>query len=150
MMIRKLWLMKRLNIDYSAVNTSHYNNAHCGIINYAKKMSLEFKSNTPCNDCPYRKDAPRAKWHYAEFKKLLENDDQQFGPVYGCHKKNDSVCVGWLMDQKSRNFPCLNLRILLMKRKTTARWLETLTSPSAMYRSVKEMVKAQKYNKTQT
>lgn len=102
---------------------------------------MEFKSNTPCNNCPYRKDAPRQHWHKEEFKKLVAND-HDWCPVYGCHKGNGSVCVGWLMDQKARNFPSLPLRMLLMRLKISADWLDTLHSPSEMFSSIQEMVKS--------
>lgn len=101
---------------------------------------MEFKSNTPCNNCPYRKDAPLAHWHRAEFTKLLDNDKNQFSPIYGCHKKNNSVCVGWLINQRDRGFPCLTLRMKMMREGTTSDWLDTLNCPSEMFTSIEEMV----------
>lgn len=102
---------------------------------------MEFKSNTPCNNCPYRKDAPREHWHPEEFKKLLQND-HEWGPPYGCHKQNGSVCVGWLMDQCDRGFPSLPLRLLMIQKKVTADFLDTLHCSVPRFKSIKEMIKA--------
>lgn len=101
---------------------------------------LKFKSNTPCENCPYRKDAPKKLWHKSEFERLLDNDKRQFSPVYGCHKKNNSVCVGWLMNQDERNFPNINLRMLFLKENITREFLDTLHCPSERYESIEEMV----------
>lgn len=76
---------------------------------------------TPCSDCPYRKDAPLHLWDRYEFRKLLEQDESQFGTgVYACHKHKDldpvdrGMCAGWAVDQKRRNIPSINLRLQLM------------------------------------
>lgn len=103
---------------------------------------MEFKSDTPCNNCPYRVDATRQLWHREEFKKLLANDDKQWAPVYACHKNNGCICVGWLMDQDRRNHPNLNLRMMLSKKSITREYLDSLHCPSEMYKSIEEMVKA--------
>jgi hypothetical protein len=66
-----------------------------------KKTGLEkefkFDCDTPCKSCPYRKDAVLRLWAKEEFERLLESDSDYFGVTYGCHKKNGSICVGWLM-----------------------------------------------------
>jgi hypothetical protein len=103
---------------------------------------LEFKSNTPCNNCPYRKDAPVKHWHKSEFERLSQNDSQQFAPVYGCHKKNNSVCVGWLMNQDERGLPSIPLRLQLMKQKITRKFLDGLHCESERFETIEEMVKA--------
>lgn len=105
--------------------------------NNSNKMRFERKQ--PCNNCPYRKDAPKAHWSIEEFKDLLRNDADHFGTTYGCHKKDDHVCVGWLMDQVKRNIPSIALRIALMKNKVSREYLNALRSPSKMFSSVREM-----------
>lgn len=102
---------------------------------------MEFKSNIPCNNCPYRKDAPKALWDRIEFDKLKLNDQVQFGPIYGCHKNNGCVCVGWLMDQDRRNFPNLNLRMKISRDKITREFLDSLHCSSEMFESIDEMIK---------
>ncbi len=73
-----------------------------------KPSNLSFKCTTPCNNCPYRKDAPLQHWNILEFKDLLTNGNDWIGKVYACHKKNGAVCVGWLMNQDDRNHPNIN------------------------------------------
>lgn len=65
---------------------------------------LELKLNKPCNDCPYRKDAPLQKWAKEEFEDLAKNENEkQAFRSYGCHKKNGSYCIGWLVANKRLN-----------------------------------------------
>lgn len=105
-------------------------------------MDLEFKSNSPCNNCPYRKDAPLKLWHKSEYEKLERSESDNWGCVYGCHKNNGSVCVGWLMNQERRNFPSLALRLKMIKQNITKEFLDSLHCVSEMYASVKDMIQA--------
>ncbi len=108
----------------------------------SKIKSLEFKCKNPCNNCPYRKDAPLQLWSKEEFDDLLKDDSQQFGNVYGCHKNNGTVCRGYLMDQDKRGFPNINLRLMLSRKNVTRDYLDKLHCKSLMYVSIEEMVKA--------
>lgn len=101
-----------------------------------------FKSNTPCSTCPYRKDAKLKHWDKAEFKDLLKNENSQLGAVYGCHKQNGDICVGWLMMQDKNNFPSIMLRIQLSKQNVTREYLNSLKCKSELFSTTKEMVKA--------
>ena len=112
------------------------------IINLQLYITMNFKSKQPCNNCPYRKDAPLQLWHKEEFAKLLEEDKKQFGANYGCHKKNGHICVGWLMNQDERNFPNLNLRLLLSKKGISRDYLDNLKCSSEMYNSIQEMIES--------
>ena len=94
---------------------------------------------SPCNNCPYRKDAPLQHWSKEEFINLLNTEKDFFGAVFGCHKKDGSVCVGWLMNQDKRGFPSLALRVSLTKNNVTKEYLENLKCKSPMYDSVEEM-----------
>jgi hypothetical protein len=87
---------------------------------------LEFKCTTPCNNCPYRKDAPLQHWSEDEFKDLIKNDGDYMGTVYGCHKNNGTVCVGWLINQDERGFPSIALRLKLSKDKVSHAYLNKL------------------------
>lgn len=104
-------------------------------------MSQYYKKQ-PCNNCPYRLDAPTAYWSIEEFKQLLASEDLQLGSVYGCHKKDGHVCVGWLMDQDKRNFPSIMLRISLSKNNVTREYLDSLSCIGGLYESVDEMCEA--------
>jgi hypothetical protein len=101
-----------------------------------------FHCTKPCNSCPYRTDTPVQHWAREEFEGVLEADKDPIGKVYGCHKKNGSICVGFLMDQDKRNFPSIALRISLSKHNVTREYLDKLTSPAPLYRSIREMVGA--------
>jgi hypothetical protein len=103
---------------------------------------LHFKCSQPCNNCPYRTDAPLQLWHKSEYEKLLQMEQAQFGAVYGCHKNNGSICIGWLMKQDENNFPSIALRISLSKNNITREYLDGLHSPAPLYKSVKDMIKA--------
>lgn len=105
-------------------------------------MSLKFKATSPCNNCPYRKDAPLQHWVKEEFKDLLKNETDFMGTVYACHKKNGCVCTGWLMMQDKNNFPSIALRIKLSKDRVNRGYLDSLYCESEMYDSVQEMAKA--------
>lgn len=101
--------------------------------NYCKK--------SPCNDCPYRKDAPLQLWAKEEFEDLLRSEQDQLGKVYRCHKKDGHVCVGWLMDQDKRHFPSIMLRISLSKNNVTREYLDSLNCKSDLFDSIEEMSK---------
>lgn len=105
-------------------------------------MSYSFCKISPCNNCPYRKDAPLQLWHREEFKKLKEQEGEQFGAIYGCHKKDGHVCVGWLMNQDKDRFPNINLRLLLSRLNITREYLDQLHCKAPMYESVQEMIDA--------
>ena len=87
---------------------------------------MRWDTREPCESCPYRKDAPIKKWDRAEFEDLLAHDANELGgAVYGCHgtKKRvegPSVCAGWLLDQQRRDFPSIQLRLLLMSNAAAA------------------------------
>lgn len=101
-----------------------------------------FTCTQPCNNCPYRKDAPLHHWHKSEYEKLLEMEGDQLGAVYGCPKNNGNVCVGWLIKQDENRFPSIMLRISLSKNNITREYLDSLHSPSPLYKDVNEMIEA--------
>ncbi len=74
---------------------------------------------SPCASCPYRKDAPLAHWDASHFFQVLASEEQQFGDMFNCHghikKKPEDrgFCIGWLLDQKNRGVPNINLRLKL-------------------------------------
>lgn len=107
-----------------------------------KEQALTFKSNKPCNDCPYRKDAPLKHWHKEEFINLHRTEKDMFGSVFACHKKNGCVCIGWLIMQDKNNFPSIALRLKLTKQKITREYLDTLKCDVEMFNSTEDMINA--------
>lgn len=103
---------------------------------------MEFCKVSPCNNCPYRKDAPLQYWSPLEYNDLLANEKSQFGSVYGCHKNDGNVCVGWLMNQDKRNFPSIALRMALSSKGIKREYLDSLHCKSEQYDTVEEMIKA--------
>jgi hypothetical protein len=104
----------------------------------------------PCNNCPYRKDAPTEFWHREEFENLLESDaDPLNGGIFACHKGKDrppeerTVCIGWLLDQKNRNIPSIQLRLKLLRDSELVEITEQATGEGLeLYDSIEEMCKA--------
>lgn len=106
-----------------------------------KKVN-HYTCTQPCNNCPYRTDAPLKLWHKSEYEKLLKLEDDYLGTIYGCHKNNGSICIGWLMKQDENNLRSIMLRISLSKHKVTREYLDSLHSPAPLYKNVKAMIKA--------
>jgi hypothetical protein len=102
----------------------------------------QFVCTTPCKDCPYRKDAPLRKWHKEEFEKVLISEGEMFGAIFDCHKKNGSICIGYLMNQDARRFPNLSLRLLLSRKNITREYLDQLHCKAPMFESTEEMIMA--------
>lgn len=100
---------------------------------------MNYCRKTPCNNCPYRIDAPLRHWSIQEFKDLLKNEATYFGTVYACHKKDGHVCVGWLMMQEKNNFPSIALRISLLHNKVDRKYLDSLKCKSELFETTREM-----------
>ena len=100
---------------------------------------MQFKFYSPCKLCPYRMDAPLAHWSIEEFKDLILKDNDYMGTVYGCHKKDNTVCRGWLMDQDNRHLPSIYLRLELSRQGITRQYLDQLSCKSAWFENIEEM-----------
>lgn len=109
---------------------------------------MKWDTREPCKSCPYRKDAPLAMWDIREFIQVLANDaDELRGGVYGCHatrhRQEPSVCAGWLVDQKRRGLPSIQLRLLLLKHTDAVNCLEEVSDGGhELFASIEEMVRA--------
>jgi hypothetical protein len=104
---------------------------------------MNFERKSPCQNCPYRKDAPLRLWDKCEFQALLRNEDNVlFGKVYQCHKKDGHVCVGWLMMQVKDKEPNINLRILFSTKNVPIAYRDSLFCKAPMYENVKDMILA--------
>lgn len=104
---------------------------------------------TPCQNCPYRIDAPRRLWHRSEFEKVLEAERDEIGKVFNCHKQIGlepvarGLCAGWLLDQKKRNVPSIALRMILLRDPSAVSALEAVHATGLrMFRTVRAMCRA--------
>jgi len=98
-----------------------------------------FCKHSPCNNCPYRKDAPLQHWSIEEFKDLLAKDADYMGASYGCHKNDGTLCTGFVMNQYKRDIPSIILRIDFLRLGITVKDLDKLHCKSEMYNSIEEM-----------
>lgn len=97
----------------------------------------------PCKQCPYRTDAPLAKWSPEEFARLLETERDDLGVVYGCHNADGNLCVGWALDQQRRGCPSIRLRLALASDRRLAEQFEAVgDGGNELYDSVEEMCEA--------
>ena len=97
---------------------------------------------SPCNNCPYRKDAPQQHWSIKEFKDLLDKDKEPMGAVYGCHKNDGTLCTGFVMDQDKRGIPSIMLRLNFSKNGVTVADLDQLNCKSELFDNIQEMAVA--------
>jgi hypothetical protein len=106
--------------------------------------------STPCKSCPYRKDAPLKLWHRVEFLKLLHHDRNEVtGALFGCHEFNKRPssqhrpCAGWLLDQKRRGVPSIQLRLALLKSPTAAACFNAASATGMkLFRTIQAMCRA--------
>lgn len=94
---------------------------------------------SPCNNCPYRKDAPLQHWSVLEFTDLIKADRDYMGKAYGCHKNDGSLCTGFVMNQDKRGVPSIALRISLSQNQITVKDLDNLKCKSEMFDTIEEM-----------
>lgn len=112
-------------------------------------MPMNWTTKKPCASCPYRKDAPLGFWDKSHFDKLSADDaDPLNGAIYQCHgtrkrPEGTDVCAGWLLDQKRRNIPSIQLRLALFRSKQACDLLEAVDPGELeLYGSIDEMVDA--------
>lgn len=64
---------------------------------------------TPCPQCPYRRDVPSGVWAHEEYEKLRRYDaETPAQPVEGfsCHATPERYCHGWAVVHTSRGHEC--------------------------------------------
>lgn len=104
----------------------------------------------PCEACPYRKDAPRGIWSAEEFRNLEAQDRNQYGgSTFGCHlgagkpAAERQPCAGWLIDQKRRGVPSIQLRMVIITNPDAAALFARIDENTVgLYPSIAAMVKA--------
>lgn len=97
---------------------------------------------TPCGDCPYRRDAPLGHWSPEEFIELERSDMDPTSPMYGCHKKDGTLCRGWLMDQRERDVPNLSLRMQMGMVRGFREVIASVHCPVPRWPSIRVMAQA--------
>lgn len=110
---------------------------------------MDWSITEPCQSCPYRRDARRAFWHPSVFLTLLANDrDALRGAVYVCHQTRKlpvhAFCAGWLLNQKKRDFPSIQLRLAISTGGERAKHcLDALNDGGhRLFASIEQMVAA--------
>lgn len=106
----------------------------------------------PCENCPYRQDAPRNLWNRREFEGVLDGERSPLGKIFACHKqaafedpRRRGFCAGWFLDQKKRNFPSILLRAAFssMGDEATTALVEACNAEGLeLFDSVDEMCRA--------
>lgn len=103
----------------------------------------------PCENCPYRLDAPRRYWDRSEFEGVLAAESAQFGKIFSCHKHaglpepERGMCAGWLLDQKKRGVPSIVLRLALSMDGSSMRAFEAVSARGLrLFRSIYTMCRA--------
>lgn len=103
----------------------------------------------PCENCPYRMDAPRRLWHRSEFERLLNAEQRELGSTYACHKQGDrpkaqrGFCAGWALDQKRRGIPSIAFRLILNSEPDARAAFEALSADGLeLFPSVEAMCRA--------
>lgn len=105
-------------------------------------------TRTPCNECPWRRDAPPGRFPPSRYAALERTCQQRMAPVFACHKTkegSDRACVGYLLRDGDNN-----IRVRLWQLRThhgdaapheqVAR--AALASPVKLYKSFYEMAEA--------
>lgn len=99
------------------------------------------QSKSPCKSCPYRKRVNLGVWHKDHFEDLIKYENDLIGKVYECHQKDGSLCRGYLLDQRNRDYSCTALRIQARFNKGLFDYIESLQADEEMY-DVFDMVEA--------
>ena len=109
---------------------------------------MKWDTREPCQSCPYRKDVRTQYWAKEEYEGLLKADAEPvMGAVFGCHQtrkhEKPSICGGWLLDQKNRGLPSIQLRLSLIRNKEAVDCLDQVSDGGhELYGSIAEMVEA--------
>lgn len=108
------------------------------------------KLRKPCDNCPWRVDAPRKHWAPDHFTAIWDNCQDDGMHVMLCHKANNlpggakhpdaPPCQGWL---RVIGFNAIGIRLLVMCGRATLEEVED-RSPPELFESFEAMLKANK------
>lgn len=85
------------------------------------------KLRKPCNDCPWRRDAPPGYWHPDHFASISRNCRADGLGIMHCHKsarlprEERLVCQGWV---RSEGFNAIGVRLAAMAGRVTVEEVE--------------------------
>lgn len=102
----------------------------------------------PCDNCPWRVDAPRNYWHPDHFTAIWQNCQDDGPHLMMCHKTNNQtpeqkatnelICQGWVRVMGDR---AIGVRFALLTGKVTADELLDVKGPK-LFTGFKAMMKA--------
>lgn len=108
------------------------------------------KLRKPCENCPWRVDAPREHWDPQHFHDIANNCRDDGMHTMLCHKANNMpggkdhpdapVCQGWL---RVMGFNAIGVRLLATFGRITVAEVED-RSPPELFESFEAMLKANK------
>jgi len=106
------------------------------------------KLRRPCENCPWRVDAPRGYWDPQHFVDIWRNCQDDGLNIMLCHKSNalpkeqrpDVPCQGWI---RVMGFDAIGVRILVMRNQATMEEVEDKDGP-ALFLTFTAMMRANK------
>lgn len=108
------------------------------------------KLRRPCDNCPWRKDAPRQYWDSQHFIDIWRNCQDDGQHVMLCHKSNNlpkgakdpnaPPCQGWI---RVMGFQAVGVRILAMTGKISVEEVEDRDGPE-LFKTFAAMLRANK------
>ena len=102
------------------------------------------KLRRPCENCPWRVDAPRGYWDPQHFVDIWRNCQDDGLNIMLCHKSNaapkekrpEIPCQGWI---RVMGFSAIGVRILVMRNQVTMEEVEDTAGPELFPTFVKMM-----------
>lgn len=106
------------------------------------------KLRRPCQNCPWRVDAPRGYWDPQHFVDIWKNCQDDGLNVMLCHKSNalpkeqrgEVPCQGWI---RVMGFDAIGVRILVMRGQATFEEVEDKGGPE-LFPTFAKMLRANK------
>lgn len=100
----------------------------------------------PCNNCPWRKDAPRSHWDPQHFRDIYRSCQDDGLHVMLCHKatavpeeqRGNLICRGWV---RVMGCDSIGVRLLLIKGTITHEDLDVAGGPE-LFKTFDAMLKA--------
>ena len=111
-------------------------------------MTAPGKLRRPCENCPWRVDAPRGYWDPQHFVDIWKNCQDDGLNVMLCHKSNavppedrgEIPCQGWI---RVMGFSAIGVRILAMRGQIAVEEVEDKDGPK-LFPSFTAMMRANK------
>lgn len=111
-------------------------------------MSLKYTLKRPCENCPFRRSAPRGVWAEPHYEMLLRLCSTKTSPenmnVFACHCNRDKggthACAGWLIWQREHRFPACGLRLAMGFSVVTVEEIDAIEDGDDVFDDVLELV----------